>query len=993
MADRYWVGGTGTWDATTTTNWSDTSNGAGGFSVPTSVDNVFFDVNSNVGTGTFTVTTSGSISCLNFTASGLDGAMTMSGPGSFSVYGNWSSPATNFTTTAGTTVNFVTPTGASNTINTSSVSLGGIGILFGFSVASTGTWTLASSLTTTGTLTLVSGTLTTAGFAVSALGIQKTSPGTFTLNFGASAVTLSGVAPINITVAGLTVNAGTSTITCSSIGGTSFVCYNATTFYNVIFSGAGTTSATTVTFNAATTTVNSLTFNDLTFTAPGGAFEKSIGFYSGCSVTVNGTLSLPTPANATRRYAFGVNVISGQQMTLTAATYSVFNTSFLNCAVTGTALTGTSIGDAGGNSNITFTAAKTVYWSLLTGGTVVSTAYATSSGGIPAVANFPLPQDTLIFDDAGLNASTTISLSTTYRLPGINASTRTLSMTLAHGTTTSYYCGDMSLPSSVSTSATTGNAAFLAIGTGTTLNLNIVNGFTCFTCAMVGYNNGTIRLLRNFTHAPGATVPTSQYHGTLDLNGFQLSCQYYSCSGPPAGTRAYVLAFGAGGTLINRSTSPLVINGASYSWSYTGTGTIRGITNAFTINNAAGQSLPTIGLNGTATVTILASCTIADVAVVTAGVACGLKLTSGITVTCTNFTLTGSAGFLASISAVTAGSRATLTKASGTVSCDYLSIQDSSATGGATWYAGANSTNVSNNLGWTFTAAPPSGIAVASRITSAGVLSIAGELDEVTLSAGTTTGSAQFSGSNYLTVPNNVALNPGTGNFTIEFWTYLNSTTGNASFWRGNNGGIDIFMNGTGKLALGQAQISTLITDSVNMTTGSWVHVAAVKNGGLITLYKNGVSVGSSGSAPNFVTDTINYIGNQGSFKINGYMTNLRVVIGSAVYTGAFTPPTSPLTAISGTQLLLLEDSNVNLLKDSSTNNFTVTNNGTVTWSTTSPSFASSTAIRLTSTFLYSSEFDEYTLQGAGGGLAKRETAAGKIQVTGSFDEYNKPYA
>ena len=49
--------------------------------------------------------------------------------------------------------------------------------------------------------------------------------------------------------------------------------------------------------------------------------------------------------------------------------------------------------------------------------------------------------------------------------------------------------------------------------------------------------------------------------------------------------------------------------------------------------------------------------------------------------------------------------------------------------------------------------------------------------------------------------------------------------------------------------------------------------------------------------------------------------------------------------------------------------------------------------IKLTSTFLYSNEFDEYTLQGAGGGLAKRETAAGKIQVTGYFDEYNKPHA
>ena len=223
---------------------------------------------------------------------------------------------------------------------------------------------------------------------------------------------------------------------------------------------------------------------------------------------------------------------------------------------------------------------------------------------------------------------------------------------------------------------------------------------------MVGYNNGTIRLLRNFTHNIASAVSTSHQHGTLDLNGFQLSCQFYSVTGPATGTRAYVLAFGAGGTLINRSTSALSINGSSYSWSYTGTGTIRGATSPFTINNKVGQSLPTIGLNSTATVTILASCTVADVAVVTAGVACSLKLTSGITVTATNFTLTGSAGFLASISTVTSGSQATLTKASGTVSCAYLSIKDIIATGGASWYAGSTSTNGGNNTGWIFTAPP-----------------------------------------------------------------------------------------------------------------------------------------------------------------------------------------------------------------------------------------------------------------------------------------------
>lgn len=52
MANRYWVGGTGTWNTTNTTNWSTTSGGAGGASVPIAADAVFFDANSGGGTVT-----------------------------------------------------------------------------------------------------------------------------------------------------------------------------------------------------------------------------------------------------------------------------------------------------------------------------------------------------------------------------------------------------------------------------------------------------------------------------------------------------------------------------------------------------------------------------------------------------------------------------------------------------------------------------------------------------------------------------------------------------------------------------------------------------------------------------------------------------------------------------------------------------------------------------------------------------------------------------
>ena len=43
MAARFWVGGTNTWDSTNTANWSTTSGGAGGASVPGAADDVTID--------------------------------------------------------------------------------------------------------------------------------------------------------------------------------------------------------------------------------------------------------------------------------------------------------------------------------------------------------------------------------------------------------------------------------------------------------------------------------------------------------------------------------------------------------------------------------------------------------------------------------------------------------------------------------------------------------------------------------------------------------------------------------------------------------------------------------------------------------------------------------------------------------------------------------------------------------------------------------------
>ncbi len=91
MASRFWVGGTGTWDAADTTHWSATSGGGGGSSVPTSSDDVTFDSLSNA--TAYTVTISATANCLNFSmAAPLTGAVTWAGSSALNVFGNFALP-------------------------------------------------------------------------------------------------------------------------------------------------------------------------------------------------------------------------------------------------------------------------------------------------------------------------------------------------------------------------------------------------------------------------------------------------------------------------------------------------------------------------------------------------------------------------------------------------------------------------------------------------------------------------------------------------------------------------------------------------------------------------------------------------------------------------------------------------------------------------------------------------------------------------------------
>lgn len=80
-----------------------------------------------------------------------------------------------------------------------------------------------------------------------------------------------------------------------------------------------------------------------------------------------------------------------------------------------------------------------------------------------------------------------------------------------------------------------------------------------------------------------------------------------------------------------------------------------------------------------------------------------VRFNTGDTQICTTFNCSGSYGKLITLASTSNGSAWTISVATNPVRCNFVSLQDSTATGGATFNA-AQSTNVSGNTGWNFVA-------------------------------------------------------------------------------------------------------------------------------------------------------------------------------------------------------------------------------------------------------------------------------------------------
>lgn len=639
MANRYWVGGTGTWDATSTANWSATSGGAGGASAPTSADDVFLNAASGAGS-----ITAASSYANNFDCTGFVGNLTSTG--TTTVYG------TNITLSSGmstTNVDF-------NVVGVAGCTLISAGKTIKQIYVSNAVLTLGDALNI-GTFVTTSGGLntSTSNYSIAATGTISLQ-GSLSNNLNGSSISCN-----ILLVTAVTLNTGTSTITIT--GSASKLAGGGKT-YNAIVAPL-TNSMTIGTFTCANLTVTGAA-NATSFLALDG------------NITVTGTLTITGNNIAPNRVAI-VSSANGTARSITpSGTRAVSNANFSDILIVGTALTGTSLGNCLGNTNIIFTTAV-ARWAKGFGNWSSTAVWASLSGGTTG-ASVPLPQDTVTFDAASGAVSVAMD---TFQVPGIVCTgfTGALNMgaiscqmygNLTFGSAMTFYSVGVTLQL-LSRSAGTVNTAGIVVtnlyigAAGFAYNYTANNSVDATTLNIYGgtFNAGTANINVGTFSAPlSATVNMGS--GTWTLSG--------------TGTVWSALA----GTTLNAQTSNIVLSNTS--------------TTARTFAGG-GKSYPKLTIGGTTGISILTftgANTFAEIAS-TKTVAHTIKFTSGTTTTIAKWSVSGTVGNLVTLGASTTSAATLAYSGVGKVSSNYLNVSYITGSPALTWYVGPNSINSGNN--------------------------------------------------------------------------------------------------------------------------------------------------------------------------------------------------------------------------------------------------------------------------------------------------------
>jgi hypothetical protein len=470
------------------------------------------------------------------------------------------------------------------------------------------------------------------------------------------------------TTINLTFNAGTSQIT-SAIGGDTTINFGGLQYNNLTITTAATPQ---ITINGANT------FNNLTLSAPSGAGIQNYTFPA--NQTITGTLTV-AGATAVRRIFLRSNTL-GTPRTLTVNSLSAQDCDFRDITIAGAAAgsSPTRAGNCGGNTGITFPAAKTVYWNLAGTQNWSDTGWATSSGGTPAVNNFPLAQDTAVFDNTG--SVGTVTTNGPWNIGTLNMSGRTSACTIDWSNSAPNYHGNVLLGSGV-TPGTTGNATMVGRGTQTITS----SGRTWSGAMVINSATGTVQLADALVIDSARALAVST--GTFDAVSYNVTAGSFTGGGSStlkmgsgtwtlSGTGTVWSISGIANFAFYKGTSNIVLSNISTSSRAFSGGTLS--YNKLTIGGATGSSTTTISDNNQFT-------ELASTKTVAHTIALGANQTLGA------WTVTGTAG-----NVVTVTGTAALTIAGAAVSgVDYLALGTTtvSATSPGEFYAGANSTATS----------------------------------------------------------------------------------------------------------------------------------------------------------------------------------------------------------------------------------------------------------------------------------------------------------
>ena len=194
--------------------------------------------------------------------------------------------------------------------------------------------------------------------------------------------------------------------------------------------------------------------------------------------------------------------------------------------------------------------------------------------------------------------------------------------------------------------------------------------------------------------------------------------------------------------------------------------------------------------------------------------------------------------------------------------------------------------------------------------------------------------SASASG-NWLTMQSDSDFNFGDGDFTIEYWFYFTGVSGSnhGCFQISNTpGGINNANNATaGGLALNYENgcvkgigNNGWFNGTNSVAVETWNHVALVRHSGTLQIFTNGVADTSASDSNHYALTHLAIGGYYStSHLFSGYISNFRIVKGTALYSAAFTPPTERLTAVDGTVVLACQSPG-NVLQEAKGNDLVI---------------------------------------------------------------------